>query len=57
MQDAGQRSGTRVDVLDRGAIEADPHDPAGGDERPALAVEDRCPRVGIADRPQAPPRR
>ena len=55
VQDAGQRGGARVDVLDRGAIEADPHDLAGGDERPALAVEDRRPRVGVADRPQAPP--
>ena len=36
VQDAGQRGGARVDVLDRGAIEADPHHLAGGDERLAL---------------------
>ena len=52
-EDGGQRGGARVDVLDRGAIEADAHHAASGDERPALAVEDRRPRVGVADRPQA----
>ena len=55
VQDAGQRGGARVDVLDRGAIEADPHHLAGGDERLALAIEDRRAGVGVADRPQAAP--
>ena len=56
VEDAGQRGRRRVDVAHRGAIDADAHDRAGRDERPALAVEDRRAGRGVADRPQAPGR-
>ena len=53
VQDAGQRGRRRVDVAHRGAIDADPHDGARRDERPAPAVEDRRARRRVANGAQA----